>query len=116
MVASSFVENPYDKPEVNHKDGVKDNDYYKNLEWTTRSENHQHACDNGLMDRLYKSISYSNRGEGNCNSKLDKKEVSEIKQLLRSSDLKQYEIADIFGVHKSIISKINTGEIWSHIE
>lgn len=49
LVATTWVANPENKPEVNHKDGVKKNCTASNLEWATRSENAQHASDNGLM-------------------------------------------------------------------
>lgn len=50
LVATHFVDNP--NPEnydiVNHKDGVKTNNIWTNLEWTNVSENTQHAVDMGL--------------------------------------------------------------------
>lgn len=42
VVASAFISNPYNKPEVNHIDGNKLNNCADNLEWVTRSENQRH--------------------------------------------------------------------------
>ena len=39
LVAQHFIPNPYNLPEVNHKDENKLNNYYLNLEWCTRLYN-----------------------------------------------------------------------------
>lgn len=51
LVALTFIENPTNKPCVNHKDGNKLNDNVDNLEWVTVSENTIHAWNNGLIKR-----------------------------------------------------------------
>ncbi len=61
LVGIAFIPNPENKPEINHIDGNPSNNKVENLEWCTRAENAQHACDTGLMKPI--------RGGSNANAK-----------------------------------------------
>lgn len=51
LVAEAFIPNPLGFPEVNHKDGNKDNNLVENLEWCSSRENTIHAYKSGLKER-----------------------------------------------------------------
>lgn len=43
LVATAFIENPENKPCINHKNKIRNDNKVKNLEWTTYSENNLHS-------------------------------------------------------------------------
>jgi len=45
LIALTFIPNPENKIEVNHKNGNKSDNNIGNLEWNTPSENYRHSCD-----------------------------------------------------------------------
>jgi hypothetical protein len=68
LVALHFINNPQNKPEVNHIDGDKTNNHVDNLEWVTKSENHLHAhktglhnCYEGVKDNLKKGTEFTKK-------------------------------------------------------
>lgn len=62
LVALHFIPNPENLPEVNHKNSIKNDNVYTNLEWVTKKGNSQHALKNGLRVFKYGSENKSSKG------------------------------------------------------
>lgn len=96
---------PKDK-ETNHIDGDKINNYYKNLEYVTKSENQKHAFRLGLQRR---------DGENNHRSKITNRQVIEIRKLYKTGKYYHREIAKKFNIAETQIGRIIRKQSWKYI-
>lgn len=62
LVAEAFIPNELNLPQVNHKDGNKNNNHYSNLEWCTQQDNNVHALKTGLRTGKRSGVSITVNG------------------------------------------------------
>lgn len=88
LIAHAFIPNPQNKPEVNHKNSIRNDNRADNLEWVTRSENEKHAF------------------RGNRNQEMRDKARESIKFAIAASEIKVRQIdpknQKVVGEYKSM--------------
>ena len=95
LVAIYFLGGILDQT-VNHKDGVKINNFVSNLEWASYSANNLHAHRTGLI--------HPNKGVKAHNAKLNDAKVVEIRNLLKSG-VSPNRAAEIIGINPYVYTK-----------
>ena len=105
-VALTFIPNPDNLPEVNHKDGNKLNNCVDNLEWVTKEENQKHA-----------SFILGKRIGKDCYmTQLTEETVLKIYNDYKENKKATYQdIADKYGTSKSNVAHIVLGIDWKYL-
>ncbi len=103
MLAIAFIPNPENKPQVNHKNGIKDDFRLSNLEWVTTSENQKHSYDSDLRKPI--------QGESHGHAILGEKEVIEI----RNSNVRPYILCKQYNISETTIRDIRKRRSWRHL-
>lgn len=104
LVAAAFIDNPENKPHVNHIDGNKLNNHVSNLEWCTPKENMYHA-----VHVLGQGV-----GDNNGNRVISSVQAEQICKLLELGHT-NYEIAEAMEITLGIVTTIRSGKCWKNI-
>lgn len=116
VVAQYFVPQPFlpllknDKLIVNHIDGNKKNNNYKNLEWATYSQNTRHAYETGLEKAV--------TGENHHAHKFTIQDIKFIREHYKKRDKKYSSgaLGRMFNVDPSTIRDIVNRKTWKEVE
>lgn len=106
LVAMCFIPNPQNKPQVNHINGIRNDNRVQNLEWVTNGENQLHSF--RIMGRE------TMKGTKNGRAKITDEDIIKIRQRLKNGE-KQWIVAKDYNVRQGTISKINIGIRWKHV-
>ncbi len=105
LVALAFLPIKLDKPQVNHKNGIKTDNHVSNLEWCDNSENNKHAYAIGLQRRFM--------GVDANNAKIDRAGIMAIREAAKL--FKQSEIAKYFNVSRAAICNIVAFKTYKYV-
>jgi hypothetical protein len=101
LIAITYIPNPQNLPEVNHKKGDKKDNRPCAIEWSTHNDNISHAVENSLIQK----------GEKCHRAKLTEKQVLEIRA---SNDDAKY-LSVKYNISKNTIWQVKRKAIWAHI-
>ncbi len=107
LVGKHFISNPNNLPELNHLDFDRANNRADNLEWVTHGDNIRYSYING--NRI------GAKGEDNPKAKHTNESVLKIRELYKTGNYTQNELASMFNDKRNNIAKIILRERWSHI-
>lgn len=100
---------PNDK-EINHKNGIKNDNRLCNLEVVTRSQNVLHA--RHILKKSFGIFDRNNKGENNGRSLVTREQVKLIRELHDAGNRTQQSLAEEFGLKKSQIHNIVRRKQW----
>ena len=110
LIALMFIPNPENKAEVNHINGIHDDNRAVNLEWVTPEENIRHSVENHLREKgmLRKAItgeSWKITNKSNYLKNSDRITENEYNKLINLADSQG---TTIYGLFKNLLDENKT--------
>jgi hypothetical protein len=100
LVAEAYIPNPNNLPQVNHINGVKNDNRVSNLEWVNASQNQNHRVNlfGTLCDRIVQNKKLLNAG---VDLYFETKNTKRVSQLWKCSNITTYKILKKLGIDTS---------------
>jgi hypothetical protein len=112
LIAETFIPNPENKPQVNHKDGNKSNNAISNLEWVTKSENSKHAYATGLTKISQEHLELMRKNAGKAKAVFTETDANNICAIYEHMEHKSTrKLAKAYGCSRPTIQRIVNGTI-----
>lgn len=105
IVAKTFIKNPYKKPHINHKNGIRDDNNVENLEWITLADNTRYSR---------KVLGNIPRGEKASQSKMNNTLVLDMRSLYEKG-VSITALSKIFNMSLAQTSRICRKINWGHL-
>lgn len=106
LLAECFIPNPLNLDQINHINGIRDDNRLDNLEWCNSSHNQKHAYKMGLHAPMI--------GDRNHRAKLSNIDVGIIRDCFNAG-FRGKDIARYFNVSASAISMIKRNQNWAMV-
>jgi hypothetical protein len=109
LMLEAFVNpRPYPKAHARHLNDNSEDDRLENLAWGSAADNWRDADDNGRIP--------NQRGSNGGRAKLTETDVVTIRAAYAAGGVSQSELGRKYGVSKSAIRDILSGQNWSHVQ
>ena len=107
IVATAFVDNPLNLPEVDHINNIRTDDRAENLQWISHEDN--------IKKIPFETQSKAKRGIHNGRATFTEDQIREIRKLY-DDGMPIYEIAEKYNSKWSTINNIIIRHTWKHVE